>query len=165
MITRFRNIITHSREIGCTIFYFLPTSTTRKVAQSVWRTIMFNFWEKHLPPPGHDFCTILWATELRTAKLSARNTLSFELAMSSSSWRSIFLQMPREYTWTFLYLRPLDAKLSSVDEAILVCVPSVITIAIYKRDYQVTECDQHCGFHILLYSSVKHHETIAIRVL
>ena len=90
--------------------------------------------------PGQVVCTIVWTNRVRAAKLSAKNTFSFELAMSASCWWSTYSPMPREYTCTFLYFSRLDATLGSVYGPLsVVCLPSVITIAICKREYSPSD--------------------------
>ena len=121
------------------IFVFFQQVLQEK-PQQVWNihSSMSNFCQKDLP--GQELWTIVWARGVRVVKLSPKNTLSFELAMSSSSWRSTVIPMPREYTWTFLDLSPLDATLSFVyGPKCFVCANEVMTNAIYKRDNQVNK--------------------------
>ena len=76
------------------------------------------------------------ATGVSSRKLVALNTFLFELAMSFSCASSTFLPIPREYTFTFLFLSPREACESGVYPPLsVVCWPSVITIATYKRNY------------------------------
>ena len=85
--------------------------------------------------PGQELCTIVSATGVSLAKLVAVNTFLLELAMSLSCVRLTFLPIPREYTITSLFLSGREATESSVYEPLsVVCSPSVITIAICKKN-------------------------------
>ena len=85
--------------------------------------------------PGQELCTMVSATGVSSRKLVAVNTFSLELAMSFSCVSSTFFPIPRENTFTFLFLSPREACESSVYGPLsVVCWPSVITIAICKKN-------------------------------
>lgn len=75
------------------------------------------------------------ATGISSSKLGAVKMSLAELATSSNCAGSTFGPIPKEYTLTFLSLSPREATESSTyGPRSIVCLPSVITIAIYKMN-------------------------------